>query len=170
MTIEVEESGDILNRSRSEIVQVEYAEFPGAKCLTISTPLDCSRNYVRGECLCHLLWSRFSNKISPFLSFMCTDAFMDVLIQSWQFRRGGVSFADVISAGHDVQYLYWYRLLVESVPSSRDMLRCCFEKNCTRDLLISLPVCWKGTLAQDGLHLLSVSVPVGLLWVDIGLT
>ena len=28
---------------------MEDAEFAGAKCLTISTALDCSRNYVRGE-------------------------------------------------------------------------------------------------------------------------
>ena len=38
------------------------------------------------------------------------------------------------------------------------------------DLLISLAVCWKGTLAQGGLHFLSVSVPVRLLQVDIDLT
>ena len=31
------------------------------------------------------------------------------------------------------------------------------------DLLISLEVGWKGMLAKGGLHLLSVSVPVGLL-------
>ena len=39
-----------------------------------------------------------------------------------------------------------------------------------KDLYISLAVCWKGTLAQGGLHLLSVAVPVGLLYVNIGLT
>ena len=33
-----------------------------------------------------------------------------------------------------------------------------------------LAVCWKGTLAQGGLHFLSVSVPVHLLQVDIGST
>ena len=38
---EVEEGGDVLNRSRSEIFQVENAEFVGAKCRTISTVLDC---------------------------------------------------------------------------------------------------------------------------------
>ena len=41
----------MLNHSRSEIFLLENAEFVGAKCLTISTALDCSRNYVRGECL-----------------------------------------------------------------------------------------------------------------------
>ena len=51
---EVEEGGDVLNRSRSEIFQVKDAEFVGAKYLTISTALDCSRNYVRGESLRHL--------------------------------------------------------------------------------------------------------------------
>ena len=33
--------------------------------------------------------------------------------------------------------------------------------------LISLAVCWKGTLAQHGIHFLSVSVPVRLLQVDV---
>ena len=65
------------------------------------------------------------NKISLFL-FILTDAFLDVFIQSWQFRRGGVSFAEVVSSGHHVQYLCWYRFLVESVPSSRDVVRCSF--------------------------------------------
>ena len=51
---EVEEGSDVLNRSRSKIFQVEDAEFVGAKCLTISTALDCSRNYVRGKSLRHL--------------------------------------------------------------------------------------------------------------------
>ena len=39
------------------MLQLEDSEFVGAKCLTISTALDCSRNYVRGECLFHLHWS-----------------------------------------------------------------------------------------------------------------
>ena len=45
---------------------------------------------------------------------MLTDAFLDVFIQSWQFRRGVVSFAEVVSSGHHVQYLHWYRFHVES--------------------------------------------------------
>ena len=49
---------------------------------------------------------------------------------------------------------------MESVLSSMDVVRCCFEKNCSKDLLISLTVCWKGTLAQGSL--VSVFVPVGL--------
>ena len=83
------------------------------------------------------------NKISPFFPFMLTDAFLDVFIQSWQFRRGTISFAEVVLSGHHVQYFCWYRFLVESVSSSRDVVRCCFEYNCTKDLLISLTVCWK---------------------------
>ena len=59
---------------------------------------------------------------------------------------------------------------MESVPSSRDVVRCCFELNCTKDLLISLAVGWNGTRASGGLHHLTVSLPVGLLYVDIGLT
>ena len=34
--------------------------------------------------------------------------------------------------------------------------------------IFSLAVCWKGTLAQGGLHFLSVYVPVSLPQVDIG--
>ena len=39
---EVEEGGDVFDGSRSEILQVEDAEFVRAKCLTIPTALDCS--------------------------------------------------------------------------------------------------------------------------------
>ena len=67
------------------------------------------------------------NKISYFFPFMLTDAFLDDFIQSWQFRRGAISFADVVSSGHHIQYLCWYRFLVESVSSSKDVVRCCFE-------------------------------------------
>ena len=43
------------------------------------------------------------NQISPFLPFMLTDAFLNVFIQSWQFRRGAISFAEVVSSGHHIQ-------------------------------------------------------------------
>ena len=65
---EVEDSGDILNISRSELFQVENAEFFGAKCLTVSTALDCSRDYVRGECLC--LSSPLVSSWSPLLGVL----------------------------------------------------------------------------------------------------
>ena len=32
------------------------------------------------------------NIFFPFLPFVCVDAVLDVIIQSWQFRRGGISF------------------------------------------------------------------------------
>ena len=38
-----------------------------------------------------IFWSKISTK-SPFLPFDCVDAVLDVIIQSWPFRRGGVSF------------------------------------------------------------------------------
>ena len=62
------------------------------------------------------------NKISPLLPLRLTYAFLDVFIQSWQFRRGGVSFVEVVLSGHHVQFLCWYRFLVESVPYSRDVV------------------------------------------------
>ena len=66
------------------------------------------------------------NKISQFWSFMVTDAFLDVFIKCWQFRRGGGSSGEVVSYGHHVQYLCWYRFIVDSVPSSTDVVQCCF--------------------------------------------
>ena len=35
--------------------------------------------------------------------------------------------SDEVGSSHHVQYLCWYRFLVESVPSSKDVVRCCFE-------------------------------------------
>ena len=35
---------------------------------------------------------------SLFFSFMYTEAFLDVYIESWQFRRGG-SYVEVVSPG-----------------------------------------------------------------------
>ena len=44
---------------------MENAEFVGAKRLTISTALDISRNYVRGESLRHLHWSPLEEECLP---------------------------------------------------------------------------------------------------------
>ena len=44
------------------------------------------------------------NKISPFLPFVCVDAVLDVIIQYWQFRRGGISFTEVILSCHYIKY------------------------------------------------------------------
>ena len=64
------------------------------------------------------------NKISHFFPVMLTYAVLDVFIQCWQFRRGGVSFAEVVLSNNHVQYLRRYRFLVESVPSSRNVVGC----------------------------------------------
>ena len=56
-----------------------------------------------------VFWSKVSTKSSPFLPFMCVDAVLDVIIQSWQIRRGGISFTEVISSWHHFQYICWYR-------------------------------------------------------------
>ena len=39
-----------------------------------------------------VFWSKVSTKSLNFFLFVCVDAVLDVIIQSWQFRRGGVSF------------------------------------------------------------------------------
>ena len=90
---------------------MEDAEFVRAKGLTIPTQLGDICLLVQGL-----------NKIPPFLPFVCVDAVLDVIIQSWQFRRGGISFTEVISSCHHIQYLCWYRFLVESVSSSWDVV------------------------------------------------
>ena len=54
------------------------------------------------------------------------------------------SITDVISSGHQVQYICWYM----------------FMEYVSEDLLISLAICWTGTLAQGCLHFLSVFIPV----------
>ena len=51
------------------------------------------------RCSHTLLMVHVLNKISPFLPFMLTDAFLDVFIQYWPFRRGAISFAEVVSSG-----------------------------------------------------------------------
>ena len=62
------------------------------------------------------------NKISKFLPFMSTDVFLDVFIKCWQFRHGWVSFVGVVSPGHHIQFLCWYRFLTESLASSMDVV------------------------------------------------
>ena len=39
---------------------------------------------------------------------MCEDVVLDVIIQFWQFRRGGISLTEGISSCHHIQYLCWY--------------------------------------------------------------
>ena len=69
-----------------------------------------------------VFWSKVSTKSLHCLPFVCVDAVLDVIIQSWQFRRGVISFTEVISSCHHIQYLCWYRFLVESVSSSMDVV------------------------------------------------
>ena len=63
------------------------------------------------------------NKISPFFCGLCSQ------MRFWMFlfRRVAISYSEVVSSGHHVQYLCWCRFLVEPVSSSRDMVRRCFE-------------------------------------------
>ena len=96
----------------NEIPLKEIASFSAVRFALPSIPL-----IVLHSLIIYVLWSMFSTKSLHFFLFMLTDAFLDVFIQSWQFRRGVVSFAEVVSSGHHVQYLCCYRFLVESVPS-----------------------------------------------------
>ena len=50
--------------------------------------------------------SRSQQNLSMF-AFVCIDAVLDVIIQSWQFRRGGIPFSEVISvlSSHPISLL-----------------------------------------------------------------
>ena len=74
-----------------------------------------------------VFWSMSSTKSLHCFRLCSQMRFCMSFFQSLPFRRGGVSFTEVVSSSHHVQYLCWYRFLVESVPSSRDVVRCCFE-------------------------------------------
>ena len=51
------------------------ASFSASRFALPSIPLMVLQSLVQGL-----------NKMSPFLSFVCVDAVLDVIIQSWQFR------------------------------------------------------------------------------------
>ena len=68
-----------------------------------------------------VFWFKVSTK-SQCLPFVCVDAVLDVIIQSCQFRLCVISFTEVTLSCHHIQYLCWYRFLVESGSSSRDVV------------------------------------------------
>ena len=47
------------------------------------------------------------NKISPFLPFVCVDAVLNVIMQSWQFSRGGIFFygGHLLLSSHPISLL-----------------------------------------------------------------
>ena len=96
--------------------EAHTAHFSASRFALPSIPLMILHSWVTS-----VFWSKVSTK-SPFLSFVCVDAVRDVIIQSLQFRQGGISFTDVISSCHHIQYLCWYMFLVESVSSSNDVV------------------------------------------------
>ena len=63
-----------------EIPLNEIASFSAVRFALPSIPLIILHSLVIS-----VLWSMFSTK-SPFFPFMLTYAFLDVFIQSWQFR------------------------------------------------------------------------------------
>ena len=93
------------------------ASFSASRFALQSIPLMVLHSLVTSD-----FRSKVSTKSRICLPFVCVDAVLDVIIQSWQFKWGGVSFTEVISSCHHIQYLCWYRFLVESVSSSRDVV------------------------------------------------
>ena len=66
------------------------------------------------------------NKISHFFRLCAEIRFWMSLYSLGSSNEMGSFFAEVVSSGHHIQYLCCYRFLVDSVPSSMDVVRCCF--------------------------------------------
>ena len=101
----------------NEIPLKVIASFSASRFALPSIPLIILHSLVAS-----VFWSKVSTKSLHFLPFVCVNVVLDVIIQSRQFRRGGISFTEVISSCHHIQYFCWYRFLVESVSSSRDVV------------------------------------------------
>ena len=63
---------------------------------------------VRHSLVTSVFRSKVSSKSLHFLPFVCVDMVLDVIIQSWQFKRCVESFTEVILSCHHIQYLCWY--------------------------------------------------------------
>ena len=117
---------------------MENAEFVGAKCLTISTALYCSRNYVHGECLCHLHWfplvtNRVSLEEECLPSFEVLNCFFNLaascldnenkirlkLIASFSVVRFALSSIPLIVLHSLVRSVFWSMFSTKSLNFSR---------------------------------------------------
>ena len=67
-----------------------------------------------------VFWSMVSTKCLHFFRVCTRMRFWMALFNFGS--SGGVSFTQVISSVHHVQYLCWYMFLMESVASSRDVV------------------------------------------------
>ena len=101
----------------NEVPVKVIASFSASRFALPSIPL-----IVLHSLVISVFWSTVSTKSLHVYLFLCADAVLDVIIQFWQFRRGGISFTEVISFCHHIQYFSWYRFLVEPVSSSRDVV------------------------------------------------
>ena len=86
-------------------------------CLTFCSAINSFNGAPQLGDICLLLQGL--NKISKCLPFVCVNAVLDVIIQSWQFGRGVVSFTEVISSCHHIQYFCWYRFLILVEPDCK---------------------------------------------------
>ena len=96
----------------NEIPLMVIASFSASHFALPSIPLIVLNSLVRS-----VFWSMVSTKSLH----LCTQ------IRFWMSlfnlgSSGGVSFTEVISSVHQVQYICWYRFLMESVTSSRDVV------------------------------------------------
>ena len=104
----------------NEIPLKEIALFSAMRFALPSIPLIVLHSLVIA-----VLWSMFSTKSLHFCR-LCSH--MRFWMSLFSLGSSGVVRSLLRrSSGHHVQYLCWYRFLVESVSSSRDVVRCCFE-------------------------------------------
>ena len=98
----------------NEIPLKVIASFSAMRLALLSIALIVLHSLVR-----FVFWSMFLTK-SLYFCCLCSQMHLYYSVLAVQTRR--VSFAEVISSGHHIQYLCWYRFLVQSVPSSRDVV------------------------------------------------
>ena len=99
----------------NEIPLKEIASFSAVRFALPSIAL-----IVLHSLVIYVLWSMFSTKSLHFFR-LCSQMRFGMSL----FSLG--SSGEVVSSGYHVKYPCWYRFLVESVSSSRDVVRFCFE-------------------------------------------
>ena len=103
----------------NEIPLKVIASFSDSHFALPSIPLIVLHSLVRS-----VFWSMVSTKSLHFCR-LCTQIRLRMALLnlgSSDDGGGGVSLKEVISSVHNVQYLCWYRFLMESVVSSRDVV------------------------------------------------
>ena len=118
----------------NDISLTVIASFPASRFALPSIPLIVLHSLVTS-----VLWSMVSTSLSIFS--VCAH------------RCGGVSFTEVISSVHHVQYLCWYSFLMESVAYSRVWCDAAMSRT-VRKIFLSL---WQSVVRERLLRAASTS-------------